>query len=687
MTAALPAAPAAPVALLLDAHPGPLSRPSAKGKGKEESSYPQDAQEESPSLQQRTYWRRAKWSPDGSHVLLQGEQHTLETKRLLPIQASFEADTEMGEGARRTCRLEAGSLPMYRAPAPLLDATWYPYARAPTDGRTEGKEDEQASASPASGGGATARRQDQDEAAAQQWAKKQSWCFLSSVRNVPVRLVDADSGTSRSSYGVMDHVERFVAPTAMAFSPYGDRFYAGHDSYLTIHDLSHPGLNTHDATLALAGPANNISTHRSRPQPWRTQPAANLRKEGEDGNGGQVVATTKATTVSRRAKLRMKRALRRQLAAVQQRGIVSSLAVALDPGFHSDPTHLDLGADGDGRTPDLVCVGTFAGNVGLYAMGRGRSAGECCVAGWKETNGQGISQLAFHPTAPNLLFVRSRRSNAIKVYDIRLLCGCLAVDFQAPRAQASYDGRTSGTLVAVLMPSVGVRGGKKKETGNGQPGKNGKGTQQRLFFDVHPSGRWLCAGDAGGIVRIWNIDVSAPSFSANPLSMDAGEAAAKGGEQDPQHAGIKTTEGKRTLRSLLDEFEARLVGGGEEDAQNAQIKAIRLEPTMHWQAHPDPVACAAFHPSLPLLLTLGGTRRTDDEADSEPGRDDSDESNSGSSGSSDSESDADPNSDAEVDGASDGDVDAGATSLKSGKHGEALKLWHVPLMDVSSSTS
>ncbi|KAE8227501.1 hypothetical protein CF319_g29 [Tilletia indica] len=638
--------------VLLDSRLGPV----AKGKGRDLSFFSSVPQvQDECDARQRTFWRRAKWAPDGSHVLLQSEEHSLQAMRLHHPSTSSTTHADLNDGIK----LEPGSFPTYQAPAPLLDAAWYPYATSssflPSE-RTTGTTDlSEIPAKSTQGGSAEI-----EEQALEEWTRKQTWCFLSSVRDVPVRLVDAESGQARTSYGVMDHVERFVAPTAMAFSPYGDRFYAGHDSYLTMHDLASPGLNTH-VHFPLAGAGANVGTSRSSGK--SSSSGGGRSTTGGGGGGGEKS--------SKRAQLRLKRLQRRKIAAVQQRGIVSSLAVCLDPGFH-DASAGPAGGGADGRREEMVAVGSFSGNVGLYALGRGKSAGECCVAGWKEAQGTGISQLAFHPMAPHLLFVQSRRSEIVRVYDIRLLCGCLAVDF-TNRAQATYGERTSGTLVAILHPADS-----SPKTGTERAGKSGRRgrrrTQQRLFFDVDPLGRWLCAGDANGTVRLWDVNIhtsECDSEGEQPLEREGQAATATSSSDAPPSEGQKSQKKTKTLKTLLQEYERRLVEAGEGDAQNSDRSAIQIGPVMTWDAHKDAVACVAFHPSLPILLTLGGSRSHADE--------DKDEKEV--------HEDEDKDEDEEHAESSDSDSSASRTSPSVPLHQSlpgpdpALKLWHLTLLD------
>lgn len=69
----------------------------------------------------------------------------------------------------------------YRAPSAILDVCWYMYPASSDDGVAH-------------------------------------WCFALSCRDVPVRLVDARTGESKSTYAIVNHVEEQVAPQVLAFS-------------------------------------------------------------------------------------------------------------------------------------------------------------------------------------------------------------------------------------------------------------------------------------------------------------------------------------------------------------------------------------------------------------------------------------------------------------------------------------
>ncbi|KAG1836525.1 hypothetical protein DFJ58DRAFT_818377, partial [Suillus subalutaceus] len=43
-----------------------------------------------------------------------------------------------------------------------------------------------------------------------------AYCFVASVRDCPVKLLDASDGRLRASYQIIDHRERFIAPHSLA---------------------------------------------------------------------------------------------------------------------------------------------------------------------------------------------------------------------------------------------------------------------------------------------------------------------------------------------------------------------------------------------------------------------------------------------------------------------------------------
>lgn len=88
---------------------------------------------------EQCFWRRIVWSPDGTHLLAQSDDHYLDIFQLQQIDSTF----------------ELVKLFSIRAPSTLLAFEWYPFA---------------------------------------QYKDAASWCFVISARHVPIRLIDAYQG-------------------------------------------------------------------------------------------------------------------------------------------------------------------------------------------------------------------------------------------------------------------------------------------------------------------------------------------------------------------------------------------------------------------------------------------------------------------------------------------------------------
>ncbi|ETS65036.1 hypothetical protein PaG_00489 [Moesziomyces aphidis] len=363
-----------------------------------------------PSSSARTrsdFYRRASWAPDGSVLLAITES---QRNHILGCYAS-KADDPSPSTSTDGCRGAVELLGETKSPSPLLDAIWYP---VPALDSAHGTSEE-------SGAGQT-------ESAAVGMTPTMTWCFAESHRDLPTRLTASSTGEARASYSIMNHVERFVGPHALAVSPDLSRLYCGLWSALAVFPLSRPGLNTHSSLPLVAG-------KRSR--------------------GGQ-------------------------------RGIVSALATAPNP---ANPTH------------DLVAAATFSGSVGIYGFDPAAFpepaehtarhdedilAQTSCLAGWSEIEGDGVTQLRFHPLTPYVLFVASRRSDHIYVYDIRYLMGDSARWSFRPLSQPATGVRSAHLLAKLHRP--------------------GGASAQRLFFDIDWAGRWLASGDDQGSIHLWRID-------------------------------------------------------------------------------------------------------------------------------------------------------------------------------------
>ncbi|KAF8518200.1 WD40-repeat-containing domain protein [Gautieria morchelliformis] len=68
-----------------------------------------------------------------------------------------------------------------------------------------------------------------------------TFCFLASVRECPVKLLDASDGRLRASYRIVDHRERQIAPHSMAFNSTASRLYCGFQDAIEVFDINYPG--------------------------------------------------------------------------------------------------------------------------------------------------------------------------------------------------------------------------------------------------------------------------------------------------------------------------------------------------------------------------------------------------------------------------------------------------------------
>ncbi|KAI0717784.1 hypothetical protein C8Q72DRAFT_158112 [Fomitopsis betulina] len=137
--------------------------------------------------------RYAKWCPDGSVALFQCENRSFYLPQIASDHESYSAST--AETQPR----------VFGQPGPILDFAWYPSAGV---------------TNPA------------------------AFCFLSSIRECPVKLLDASDGRLRASYRIVDHRERHVAPHSIAFNTTADRFYCGFEDAIEVFDIQRPGEGT-----------------------------------------------------------------------------------------------------------------------------------------------------------------------------------------------------------------------------------------------------------------------------------------------------------------------------------------------------------------------------------------------------------------------------------------------------------
>lgn len=299
---------------------------------------------------------------------------------------------------------------------------------------------------------------------------------------------------TRATYGIIDHVERFLSPLSLAFDLTGTLLYCG--------------LKDAVAVFALAQPGN--------------EPLEMLHLGSSGGWGASRAG---------------------------QRGLVSCLAVLAEGGdYHQQQQRHDENGEDTSGTGEMLAVGTLSGTVALYRLdARGcDSLHEGLVCAWKEDDSRGLSQLAFHPSAPHVLFTASRRSGAVRAYDLRYV----------------------GTNSVSEGPPPACRLGEFPLEGSEREGEDNEKTQQRLFFDVDGPSRTLVAGGRRGQVSVWDVTVpehGLRSAEASDASSSFGQSARSERAALLCHEPIKrwrASEGEYTS-SLCREKNQRLTPSGQ----------------------------------------------------------------------------------------------------------------------------
>ncbi|KAF8428031.1 hypothetical protein L210DRAFT_3564404 [Boletus edulis BED1] len=67
-----------------------------------------------------------------------------------------------------------------------------------------------------------------------------AFCFVASVRDCPIKLLDGNDGRLRASYSIVDHRERHIAPHSLAFNLTADKLYCGFEDAIEIFDVQRP---------------------------------------------------------------------------------------------------------------------------------------------------------------------------------------------------------------------------------------------------------------------------------------------------------------------------------------------------------------------------------------------------------------------------------------------------------------
>ncbi|PKI83724.1 hypothetical protein MVES_002631 [Malassezia vespertilionis] len=277
--------------------------------------------------QPRNFWRSALWSPDGTLFLARAESHTLYVFRAEPwatLQYTFQA------------------------PSPVLDVCWYMYPAISDDNVVH-------------------------------------WCFAVSCRDMPVRLVDAVDGTTKASFGIVNHVESFLAPQALAFSSDCVRLFGGLSEACTVHSLADAGTNRH-AALALAASQHGLVSALA---------VGRAPHDLEEENGAPLEITAVGTYAN---------------------------VVGI---YVTDASWLHSAAERD-----------EAGRHGAKEIVQG---GALCLAGWRVNEGHGIVQMQWHPKHRHILVVGMRRASYVYVYNTSYLSGTGTPFQRAPALLARLE--------------------------------------------------------------------------------------------------------------------------------------------------------------------------------------------------------------------------------------------------------
>ncbi|PFH45021.1 hypothetical protein AMATHDRAFT_163735 [Amanita thiersii Skay4041] len=387
--------------------------------------------------------RSAKWSPDGLSVLAHSENRTFQVFDMCVCTISslfVESCVYSPDSAHLHETLPPGQSnahlvsTLLHQPSPIIDYLWYP----------------------------TATRHD-----------PASYCFLASVRECPVKLLDASTGRLRASYKIVDHRERQVAPHCMAFNLTASRLYCGFEDAIEVFDINRPGEGTR----------------------MHTTPS----KKSKDG----------------------------------LKGIISALAFS--PGASYPDTYYAAGS----LTPvshNIVLYSESQGDAPVMFIGGG--------VGRNSPSYGGVVQLRFNPLKPHILYAsfRSRHAHGhIYAWDLRM-----------------SDSGESNPPYQVFQTSSGPSQQKAsiqaKETNY----------NQKLFFDVDVTGKWLSVGDQFGQISVFDLD---SDLDASSQGDSMGSIQQQLPEQDVLH------------------------------------------PSCRFEAHIDAVSSTCLNPCFPLLLSTSGSRR------------------------------------------------------------------------------
>ncbi|KAH9975579.1 WD40-repeat-containing domain protein [Lactifluus volemus] len=293
--------------------------------------------------------RSVKWCPDGSLALAHCENRSLQYLDI-PQELSNSTSPESA-----LAPFDPPKKSLFQQATPVLDFVWFPRA-TPRD--------------------------------------VSSFCFVASVRESPVRLLDGSDGRLRASYKIVDHRERQIGPHSLSFNFSADKLYCGFDDAIEVFDLNYPGEGTRLATTP--------------------------SKKSRDG----------------------------------LKGIISALAFC--PSY--DPSYRLYAAG------SLSPSSRNSANIALFDEDTGEKP-----VGWVGNIKAGVTQLAFNPAKPHLLYASFRRRDGICSWDLR------------------------GNTVTPLQTF---------RCGDGSR----PDTNQKMHFDIDLGGKLMSVGDQSGNINLFKLD-------------------------------------------------------------------------------------------------------------------------------------------------------------------------------------
>ncbi|KIJ59608.1 hypothetical protein HYDPIDRAFT_43937 [Hydnomerulius pinastri MD-312] len=193
-----------------------------------------------------------------------------------------------------------------------------------------------------------------------------SYCFVASVRECPVKLLDARDGRLRASYRIVDHRERQIAPHSLAFNLAADKCVF----YITKF-LRAPSAPPHQRY--------NLGLYCG------FEDAIEIFGIQRPGEGDRL-----HTTPSKKSKDGLK-------------GIISTIAFSPSPDYYAAGSLTPASA-----TSDNIALFNELSREPVLSIG-----------GVADLESGGVVQLMFSPTQPHMLYASFRRSEKVWAWDLR----------------------------------------------------------------------------------------------------------------------------------------------------------------------------------------------------------------------------------------------------------------------------